>query len=122
MTGAQRQQINGWFGQTKDIVQLVGGLILIAGAIFGCVMWFTGGLKPQTQVAADDLTRTVNSIQTDVGEIKATLKILPSPFEVTDQRAHFGRLDDHVGKLEVGQSALDARVTALEHQPHRNPQ
>lgn len=122
MTAAQRQMVGGWYSQAKELVQLAGGVILICGAVIGFILWITGGLKPQTQVAADNLTTKVDSIQTDVAEIKQKLGALPHPYEFDDQRAHFSRLDQAVTEDKSGISGLEGRVTALERtQQYRNP-
>lgn len=121
MTAAQRQTVTGWYTQAKEIVQLAGGVILIAGTLVGFFLWMTGGLKPQTQVAADNLTTKVDNIQKDVADIKQTIGALPHPYEFDDQRTHFSRLDQAVADEKAVASGLDGRVTALEHQQYRNP-
>lgn len=113
MTAAQRQQIGGWWLASKEIVQFVGNALLIGGAVLGAVLWLTGGLKPQSQIATEDLTKTVNTIQSDVKDIREAMKVYPTPYEINDQRSHFGRVDDRLNKIERDTGATDARVSGL---------
>lgn len=122
MTQAQRQTVNGWLSQTKEIVLIIGALMATAVGVWGAVQWVTGGLKPQTQIVTEDLTKSVGAIQTDVTDIKKAIGALPHPYEFDEQRAHFSRLDRDVADSKSITSGIEGRVSALERQQqYRNP-
>jgi hypothetical protein len=142
MTIEQRETVNGWFATVKDWIVVIGGGIAISAAIGGCVEWYTGGLKPQTQVVQDELRAQLSSIQTTQKEqasnwllsqdrILARLDAMPRPDQYTDQKEHLGRLDTRldelgrrIGDAEVIAGKLDGRLQSLvsgTSAPTRNP-
>jgi hypothetical protein len=123
VTAAQRQTMGGLVASLKEWAPVAGGLVALAYFILQGFAFVTGGMKPQTQITADALTAKIDSVQGDVTKIKAALDILPSPYEVGDQRAHFSRLDDRMNKVEGANQNIEGRVTALERQQSqfRNP-
>lgn len=114
--------VGGWYTHAKDVVQLIGGILVICAAIAAFFLWQTGGLKPHTQEVADNLTNQVDKIQKDVAEIKQTIGAMPHQYEFDDQRKHLQQLDQGVAEAKSGVSGLDGRVSALERaQQFRNP-
>jgi hypothetical protein len=77
-----------------------------------------------SQVATDQLTTKVDSMQVDISDIKQTLKSLPHQYEFENQRADIKRLEQAAADGKSVSSGLDGRVAALERAQtqFRNPQ
>jgi chromosome segregation ATPase len=121
VTQAQRQTASNALDATVKIVTLLGGVLIIAGALWGATAWATGGLRPQTQVASDALSERVKTIQGDIEEIKKRLNEMPGAYEIGAQRAQLGRLDERLGATEKQGANFEARIQALEHPQWRQP-
>lgn len=104
MTGAREPRWKTWL---LVGFAAIGVLSTVLDHGWSAVSWATGGLKPLSQVATDQLTTKVDTIQTDVSDIKQTLKSLPHSYEFEEQRVDIKRLDQAA-------AGLDGRVTALE--------
>jgi hypothetical protein len=121
MTQPQREGATSFLDLSVKIITLVGGLIGILAIVWTVETWFTGGLRPQIQVASDALSDQVKHVQDDISEIKKRLNDLPTTYEVGAQRTHFDKLDERIGAVEKLQSNMEGRVSALEKPQWRQP-
>jgi len=93
VTREQIQTLGDKFRGLKDTFSILSNLVVIGTVACGFVIWMSGGIKPQTQVAAEDLARQVTRLQADVEQIKDKLGIIPRPDDYKGQEAHLSRID-----------------------------
>jgi hypothetical protein len=107
-----------WAEQILKTLQIIASVFVIITGLAGGLIWLTGGFRPQNQVAADELTSKVNSIQRAVDAIQMQLSTMPRPTDFSSQDAHLARIDQEIGVFsdrlthdEIAAAALAALVS-----------
>jgi hypothetical protein len=128
MTEDSDKAAGGVAKQVREWIIVVGSLVAILAGVWWAMLWFTGGLKPQTQVDQDGFRTQLSSIQTTQEKnaaasalandrIIARLDALPKP---SDLESHLTRIDqallaayDRATAIEVAASKLAGRFESL---------
>src|SRR6185437_2458335 len=106
--------------QVKEAVLLTGALIVVLGALGGGVAWMAGGLRPETQVAVDELKAQIGALQASVAQIKDRIDAMPRVADFAAHEAHLSRIDGQIAAMgdrmtadEIKAADVAAQVKAL---------
>jgi hypothetical protein len=106
--------------QVKEAVLLAGAAIVVIGALGGGVAWMAGGLRPQTQVAVDELNVQMGQIQTAISQLKDRIDAMPRVTDFAAHEAHLSHIDGQIAAMgdrmtadEIKAADVAAQVNAL---------
>ena len=91
---------NARWTQVKDGLQAVAALLVCFGCVAGFLIWVTGGFRPQTQVAVDELTRKVTEISAQVEVVKNKIDQMPRVADYALHDAHLSAIDGQIRTIE----------------------
>ena len=106
--------------QVKEAVLLAGAAIVVFGAVAGGIAWLAGGLRPQTQVAVEELNTQIGQVQTAISQLKDRIDNMPRVTDFAAHEAHLSRIDGQIAAMgdrmtadEIKAADVAAQVNAL---------
>ena len=114
------KEIGSWVAKARDTLAGIASVVVILGAIWAVVVFATGGLRPQDQVATETLSRRAEEVQASITTLNASLNTItaaiaamPRPSDYAQTDSHLHALDQRVDKLAGDITDLRLRVERL---------
>src|SRR6185312_15289531 len=92
----------------------------VFGALAGGIAWLAGGLRPQTQVAVEELNTQIGQVQTAISQLKDRIDAMPRVADFAAHEAHLSRIDGQIAAMgdrmtadEIKAADVAAQVKAL---------
>lgn len=100
------------------MVTLASSLVSIGAVCWGLTIWFTGGLRPQTQIDQDGFKAQLASIQdaqkVQANEVRMWRDEMIGRFDRLPRPSDYANQDAHLSRIDTAISSISDRITADE--------